>query len=329
MKRLLVTGATGFVGKIIAGMADEIAQIHGWTLLAAPAAYDLLDPASLDRLLQPLQPDGVIHLAGQSFVPAALKDPERTLQVNLVGTLNLLQALKRSSFHGSFIYVSSSDVYGHVDPADLPLTENQPVRPHNPYAMSKAAAELLCGQWSRVEPWRIVIARPFNHIGPGQRSEFVVPSIARALARIRLGLDEPRLQVGDIDVTRDFLDVRDVVRAYLGLLSHGENGGIYNVCSGRETRIRDLVDHLTRLSGIAVDIVQEPARLRPSDQRQVRGDNTRLRATTGWQPCIPLEQSLGDVLAYWTHAQQTSTPAGRLTQGLPHDSLLNRSASLP
>ncbi len=299
MKRLFLTGETGFVGKIFYGMAEEIACHHGWELIPAGAKYDLLDPASLNRILRKVQPDGVIHLAGQSFVPDAIKDPMRTLQVNLVGTLHLLQSLKRNKFAGDFLYVSSSDIYGQVTAEELPIREMQPPRPHNPYAMSKAAAELLCYQWSRSELLRIVIARPFNHIGPGQRQEFVVPSIARKIARIRLGLSEPIINVGDIDVTRDFLDVRDLVRAYLGLLSSGENGGIYNVCSGRETRIRDIIDKLTKIGGVDAEIMQDAERFRPSDQRQVRGDNSKLCAATGWHAQIPLDQSLRDVLMHW------------------------------
>lgn len=312
MKRLFITGASGFVGRVFSGMADEIARKHDWELIPAPAKYDLLDSASLNRLLRQVRPDGVIHLAGQSFVPDAIKNPMRTLQVNLVGTLHLLQALKRNKFTGSFLYVSSSDVYGQVTAEELPIQETQQTRPHNPYAMSKSAAEMLCYQWSCSEPWRIVIARPFNHIGPGQRREFVVPSIAREIARIRLGLSEPAINVGDIDVTRDFLDVRDLVHAYLGLLSAGENGSIYNVCSGRETRIRDIIERLTRIGGVDVDIVQDPERFRPSDQRQVRGSNDKLRAATGWQPRIPLDQSLRDVLAYWERVElEADLPARR------------------
>ncbi len=316
MKRLFLTGETGFVGKIFHGMAEEIATQYGWELIPAPAKYDLLDSASLNRLLRQVRPDGVIHLAGQSFVPDAIKNPMRTLQVNLVGTLHLLQALKRNKFAGDFLYVSSSDIYGQVTAAELPIQETQPTRPHNPYAMSKSAAEMLCFQWSCSEPWRIVIARPFNHIGPGQRKEFVVPSIAREIARIRLGISEPVINVGDIDVTRDFLDVRDLARAYLGLLSTGENGGIYNVCSGRETRIRDIIEKLARIGGIDVEIMQDPERFRPSDQRQVRGDNGKLRAATGWQPQIPLDQSLRDVLSYWERIElEADLPARRRDSG--------------
>ena len=315
MKRLFLTGETGFVGKIFYGMAEEIARTYGWELIPAPVKYDLLDQASLNRVLRQVRPDGVIHLAGQSFVPDAIKDPMRTLQVNLVGTLHLLQALKRNKFSGDFLYVSSSDVYGQVSADELPIKEVQATRPLNPYAVSKAAAEMLCYQWSCTEPWRIIVARPFNHIGPGQRQEFVISGIAREIARIRLGLSAPIIHVGDIDVTRDFLDVRDLARAYLSLLPVGDNGGTYNVCSGKDMQIREMIGKMARLGGVELEIAHDPARYRPSDQRQVRGDCTKIHAATGWQPQIPLEQSLRDVLADWERIElRADLPATRATK---------------
>ncbi|MBP9713691.1 MAG: GDP-mannose 4,6-dehydratase [Sterolibacterium sp.] len=307
MKRLFITGVTGFVGKTFQCMSAEIAREHGWTLLPPDITprYNLLDPASLSRALQDARPDGVIHLAGQSFVPDAIKNPTHTLQVNLMGTLNLLQALKETGFNGSLLYVSSGDVYGQVRPEMLPITETQAADPQNPYAVSKAAAEMLCRQWSLDAPWRIVVARPFNHIGPGQRPEFVVSGIARQIARIRLGRCDPIIEVGDIDVTRDFLDVRDLARAYLSLLIQGQNGTTYNVCSGREHSIREIIGHLTRLGEITPEIRHDATRYRPADQRRVCGDNTRLRAATGWQPTLSLEQSLHDALLDWQQIECT------------------------
>jgi GDP-4-dehydro-6-deoxy-D-mannose reductase len=306
MKRLFLTGESGFVGKIFYGMAEEIARAYGWELVPAATKYDLLDPASLDCVLCAARPDGVIHLAGQSFVPEAIRDPEGTLQVNLLGTLHLLQALKRNDFRSDFLYVSSSDVYGHVAPEALPILETQPVCPQNPYAVSKAAAELLCYQWSRVEPWRIIIARPFNHIGPGQREEFVISGIARKIARIKLGLSEPQILVGDIDVTRDFLDVRDVVRAYLSLMDQGKNGETYNVCSCREILIREMIDRMADIEGVKLTIAHDSARFRPSDQRRVRGSCAKILAATGWRPEMPLEQSLRTVLSDWERIERNA-----------------------
>lgn len=308
MRRLFITGLTGFVGKTFQRMSDELMRDHGWTLLAPESipSYDLRDPASLRHVLREMRPEGVIHLAGQSFVPDAIRDPSHTLQVNLIGTLNLLDALKETGFGGSFLYVSSGDVYGQVAPDCLPISEAQTVEPKNPYAVSKAAAEMLCRQWSLYAPWRIVVARPFNHIGPGQRPDFVVSGIARQCARIRLGLCKPVIEVGDIDVTRDFLDVRDLARAYLSLLAQGQNGMTYNVCSGQERSIREIIGQIMELSGVQPQIVHDAARYRPSDQRRVCGDNTRLCTATRWRPLISFDHSLQDVIQYWQHMESQS-----------------------
>jgi GDP-4-dehydro-6-deoxy-D-mannose reductase len=190
-------------------------------------------------------------------------------------------------------------VYGKVDTESLPISEQMPVRPQNPYAVSKAAAELLCYQWSCSQPWRILVARPFNHIGPGQRDDFVVSSVARQLARIRQGLQEPRIQVGDVDVSRDFLDVEDVISAYLALLENGLNGETYNVCSGKEYLIRDLISSMLYLTEIDAQIEQDPARLRPSDLRRVKGSNQKITQATAWRPSIPMQQTLLNVLSDW------------------------------
>jgi len=297
MKKLLVTGLNGFVGghwrALLAAMPDG-----PWQLLASKS-HDLLDCASLDAWLQDDCPDAVIHLAGQTFVPEAFRDPQGTLQVNLLGTLNLLQALKRRGFSGTFLYVSSGDVYGQVDEVNLPIDESLAPRPRNPYAVSKVAAELLCQQWSYSEPWRIIVARPFNHIGPGQGEAFVIPSMARQLIRVRQGLQPAQLEVGDVDVTRDFLDVRDVLHAYLALLQHGRNGEVYNVCSGVERRVRDLIGQLATLAGVEVELVQDASRLRLSEQRRVVGCSEKLQKETGWKPGVSITETLQAVLSDW------------------------------
>jgi len=297
VKKLLVTGLNGFVGghlqTLLASMPDG-----PWQLLAAKP-HDLLDCASLDAWLQETCPDAVIHLAGQTFVPEAFRDPQRTLQVNLLGTLNVLQALKRRGFCGTFLYVSSGDVYGQVEETHLPIREELVPRPRNPYAVSKVSAELLCQQWSYSEPWRIIVARPFNHIGPGQGEAFVIPSMARQLIRVRQGLQPAQLEVGDVDVTRDFLDVRDVLKAYLALLEHGRNGEVYNVCSGVERRVRDLIEQMAGLVGVEVELVQDASRLRLSEQRRVVGCSQKLQKETGWKPGVSITETLQSVLSDW------------------------------
>lgn len=296
-KPLFVTGLTGFVGQRLRRQLQD--DDHGWRLIEPRERCDLLQPDSLDAALADECPEAVIHLAGQTFVPESFRDPAKTLEINLLGTLHLLQALKRRGFAGTFLYVSSGDVYGKVDEAALPIDEGRLPEPRNPYGVSKVAAELLCRQWSVAEPWRIMVARPFNHIGEGQSAAFVVPSVAQQIARIRQGRQAPRLEVGDIDVSRDFLDVRDVLSAYFALLARGENGGVYNICSGREYVIRDLIQRMATLAGVDLEIVQDPARMRRAEQRRVRGSFERLQRVTGWQPTLSIEDTLKTVLSDW------------------------------
>lgn len=297
MKKLLVTGLNGFVGRNLQALLASMPN-WPWQLLESKP-HNLLDSVSLDVWLQEDCPDAVIHLAAQSFVPEAFRDPQHTLQVNLLGTLNLLQALKRRAFSGTFLYVSSGDVYGQVAESDLPVVETLMPRPRNPYAVSKVSGELLCQQWSYTEPWRIIIARPFNHIGPEQAESFVIPSMARQLIRVQQGSQPAQLDVGDVDVTRDFLDVRDVLQAYLALLEHGRSGEIYNVCSGVERRVRKLIMQMANLAGVEVDLVQDASRMRFSEQRRVVGCSTKLQNETGWKPSISNTETLQRVLSYW------------------------------
>ncbi|WP_342246003.1 NAD-dependent epimerase/dehydratase family protein [Pseudomonas sp. OTU5201] len=295
-KKLFITGATGFVGQHLVRRLQEVPG--DWQLLDR-GRFDLLRPEELDVALAGGVPDAVIHLAGQTFVPEAFRDPAATLQVNVQGTLNLLQALKRAGFSGSFLYVSSGDVYGQVAEGDLPIDESLLPRPRNPYAVSKLSAELLCQQWSYTEGWHIVLARPFNHVGTGQRDAFVLASAAHQIARMRLGLQPPRLEVGDVDVTRDFLDVRDVIDAYFAILEKGISGEVYNVCSGQEQKIRDLIQQLAVLAGVELELVEDPARMRRAEQRRVCASNVKLQQATGWKPTITIRQTLATILSDW------------------------------
>jgi GDP-4-dehydro-6-deoxy-D-mannose reductase len=295
-KRLFVTGLSGFVGQHIQSYLASADS--SWQLLPASAPYDLTRPDSLCDLW-PQLPDAVIHLAGQTFVPEAFRDPARTLDINLIGTLNLLQALKARGFTGTFLYVSSGDVYGQVAESALPITEQQPPCPRNPYAVSKLSAEFLSLQWGLSEHWPVLVARPFNHIGSGQKDSFVIASAARQIIRIRQGLQAPQLEVGDVDVSRDFLDVGDVIAAYFALLEKGTPGQVYNVCSGQEQSIRGLIMQLGELAEVDMQLVQDPARMRRADQRRVCGSHQRLARTTGWTPAISIQQSLRAILSDW------------------------------
>ena len=299
MRRLLVTGLHGFVGSCLARMGASAPGVQSWHLAEVPSDLDLRDPAEADHLVESARPNAVLHLAALSNVPDSIRSPETTFAVNLFGTLHLLQALQRIRFVGPIVFVSSGDVYGAVPESELPITESRLPAPRNPYAVSKVAAEALCRQWAATEGMNIRIARSFNHIGPGQSDTFVASSLARQIAAIKAGRRAAVLEVGDIDVTRDFSDVRDVVRAYLLLLDRGEPGEIYNVCSGTERSVRELIERMTRIAAVDVGVRQDLSRLRPAEQRRVRGSSAKIHTATGWEPLVPLDDSLGLILEYW------------------------------
>lgn len=299
MKKLLLTGGRGFVGRTIREILMVDSQRYALQVVGQHQEIHLSDCAGLKEVISQSQPDFVIHLAAQSFVPESFKNPRETIESNFYGTLNLLEALKMCSFRGRLLYVSSADVYGVVSPETLPITENYLPRPLNPYAVSKVAAEALCYQWSQTEEFEIVIVRPFNHIGPGQNECFVISDFAKQIVEIKLGKRKSALNVGDIDVTRDFTDVRDVVRAYFMLLEHGTNGEFYNLCSGREQSISDLLNKLLTIFRIKADVIQNSERLRHVDQKRAFGTYKKLYECTGWKPEITIEQSLTDILVNW------------------------------
>lgn len=293
-RRTLVTGDTGFVGQ------HALATWPGAVGLSALAPKtDIRNKAELVTCLRTLQPQAVVHLAALSFVPDSFRSPEATFEVNFLGTLRLLEALAETGFTGRFLFVGTGDAYGLVPVDTLPITEERPLRPRSPYAVSKAAAEALCFQWSQTGPFEVLMARPFNHIGAGQAPHFAISDFARQIAEIGAGKHPPALQVGDIDVTRDFTDVDDVLRAYKLLLAHGHNGEVYNVCSGRERSVRSLLESLLTLTGIEAEIVRDPARLRPADQPRVCGSHEKLTRHTGWQADVPMDETLLNLYRYW------------------------------
>ena len=298
MHKLYLTGSSGFVGHYI---ADAVAEggFGECQLLTMPADTDIRDRDALLESIAAAKPDWVIHLAARSFVPDSFADPRLTLDVNLLGTLNLLSVLRESSFKGRFLYVSSGDVYGSVPESDLPVLESRLPGPRNPYAVSKLSAELLCQQWHFSEGLDVMVARPFNHIGPRQESRFVVAGLAEQVSRIAAGLQKPELVVGDIDVSRDFSDVRDVVKAYAALLRNGRAGSTYNVSSSREVKIRWILDELCRLGEVEPVVLQDASRLRLNEQRRMVASSERLKRDTNWEPSIPLEVSLRQILDHF------------------------------
>ncbi len=292
---VLLVGGTGFVG----GHLQHHLQTTS-TVDILDESVDIRNPEQLTRFIAEKTLDAVIHLAAQSSVPESFKNPHETFGINFMGTLNVLMALQSARFHGRMLYIGSGDIYGLLADKDLPVAEDRPLKPKNPYAVSKVAAEALCYQWSQTADFKIVMVRPFNHIGPGQSERFALSDFAKQITEIKLRRHEPLLHVGDIDVTRDFTDVRDIVRAYGLLLERGKNGEVYNVCSGREYSIRSLLLRLIAIAGIDVTICQDNDRLRPSEQRRILGSFDKLRKDTGWEPKIAIEQTLHDILDDWS-----------------------------
>ena len=291
---ILVTGDLGFVGRhALEQWPDSIGLAQNCPEI------DIRDKSALCRCISQVKPQFVVHLAGVSFVPDAFRDPRGTLEINFMATLNLLEALAESDFLGRFLFVSSGDAYGLVPENLLPIQETLSLRPRNPYAASKAAAEALCYQWSQTGPFEVMVARPFNHIGPRQAPNFAVSDFAKQIAEIKSGNKPPALSVGNIDVTRDFTDVRDVLSAYRAILKHGQNGETYNVCSGTERSLRELIEQLLEIADVTASIEHDPIRNRPSDQPRVRGSFEKLRAHTGWHPTIPLSETLTNLYFYW------------------------------
>lgn len=295
-RRLLVTGAGGFVGRHVRQSSDEGGSFAGWDIFAPPRDWDIRNVPDVHRTIAETRPDAVLHLAAQSFVPRSFEDPHETFAINLGGTLNLLLALRAANFAGRMLFVSSGDVYGRVPEDQLPVDESRIPEPRSPYGVSKVAAEQLCLQWRRAEGLDVMIARPFNHAGPGQDSRFVLPALARQVVAIAAGKQPPVIDAGDIDSTRDFTDVRDVVNAYAAMLDRGEPGATYVIGTGREYRVRDLLQAMCALRGLSVEIRQDPTRMRPSEQRRMAADAALLRKHTGWEPSIMMESTLNDIL---------------------------------
>lgn len=304
--RVLVTGAAGFAGCHLArALADEGHEVWG-TLQGGHAAppeppgvrwvdMELTSPASIAQALDQARPERVFHLAAQASVADSFGDPAATWEVNATGTLRLVSALPAGA---RMLFVSSAEVYGVVPDDGQPIREEMPPRPASPYAASKAAAEMAVLEAALGHAGaHAVIARSFNHTGPGQDDRFALSAFARQLARIAAGAADPVLRVGNLQARRDYLDVRDVVRAYLLLMERGVPGGVYNVASGQPHRMDALVQVLVELSGTGARVEADPARFRAVDVPLLSGDASALRAL-GWEPRIPLRQTLADLLAH-------------------------------
>lgn len=297
--RILITGDSGFVGQHALAAWPNASGLMAWGMARNGQEVSILDKATLCAALEDCKPDAVLHLAAQSFVPESFANPAHTLEVNLMGTLRLLEALKATGFQGRMLQVGTADAYGLVPTTEMPIQESRLLQPRNPYAVSKAAAEALCYQWSQTEKFEVLMARPFNHIGEGQAANFAVSSFAKQLAEMSLGLRAPVLSVGNLEASRDFTDVHDVLRAYALLLEKGHSGEVYNICSGQAHSLQSVVDRLLKLSGVDVQIEIDRDKLRPAEQTQVWGSYEKINKHTGWRPEISIDTSLHNVYHHW------------------------------
>jgi GDP-4-dehydro-6-deoxy-D-mannose reductase len=258
---------------------------------------DLLDAGAVDAAIAADPPEQVYHLAGATHQGKSFAQPTDVLRVNAMGTDHLLRALARHAPRARALVTSTGFVY---QPGETATDEDAPLRPASPYALSKLAQEMIARHAGATTTVEVIVCRPFNHLGPGQSADYFAPNFARQIAAIARGQSDPVLRVGNLTARRDLSDVRDVVRAYAGLMAGGTPGEVYNVCSGQAVAVRDVLDGLIARSGVRVDVQVAPELLRPVDQPLLLGTRAKIAAAIGWSPAIPLSDTLRDLLAEWS-----------------------------
>ena len=320
MPRALITGVAGFVGPWLADHLrargiECVGISHGPANPSHPISLrglrihdvDIRDRAALGQVLRAESPDFVYHLAAVSHVPTSRANPELTFDVNVAGTFNLLECLRQRGSASRVVFVSSGNLYGQTDSGEDGFTEDSPLQATSPYATSKIIGEQLALSYVRDFGLPIMIARPFNHTGPGQAPSFACPEFARAIASGVVAARAVHLRTGLLDVRRDMSDVRDVVRAYALLAERGRPGGIWNVCSGSMVSMADILRTLADLARIQVTTEPDPARIRPREILRSGGNCSKIGRDLGWSPEIPLTRTLQDLLDYWI-AQEREAP---------------------
>jgi GDP-4-dehydro-6-deoxy-D-mannose reductase len=311
--RVLITGITGFAGSHLADlMLEEGTEVYGtarWRSSLDNIVHildciqlvecDLRDASSVKRVLEEVQPQEIFHLGAQSFVPTSWKAPAETLSTNVVGQINLFEAVLSLKLDATVQVAGSSEEYGMVFEHELPITEENPLRPLSPYGVSKVAQDLLGYQYFMSYGLKVIRTRAFNHTGPRRGEVFVTSNFARQIADIEAGHQEPVMKVGNLKARRDFSDVRDIVRAYRLSVQRCSPGEVYNICSGVARSVQEILDTLLSLTTAKIRVEEDPARLRPSDVPLLQGECTRFKQQTGWQPEIPFERTMLDLLDYW------------------------------
>lgn len=317
--KILLTGINGFVGghlaqRLIANPTNQVWGIARGAQLALPAlnghvqlvSMDLRDHQALRSVLATIAPDAIIHLAAQASVAKSFDDAVNTMHDNVLPSVALMQHAVELKLDPLIMIAGSNEIYGNVPADHMPINEDQSLRPVTPYGVSKAAADMAAYQWFVSHGLRTMRLRLFSHIGPRQSDTYALSAFAAQIARIEAGHQAPVLKVGNLSARRDISDVRDVAAAYEALLTHGEAGAAYNVGNGQSHEIGQLLTRLVAHSRVPITVAVDPARLRPVDVPDVVCDNRRLCRTTGWQPQIPLDTTLSDMLDYWRQAIKES-----------------------
>jgi len=312
-KKALITGITGFAGSHLAElMLKEGVEVYGiqrWRSKTENIDHikdkikfeeaDLLDAHSLYSVIDKIKPDYIFHLAAQSFVQSSWASPTQTLEVNIIGTAHLFEAIRKTGHPLTIQIACSSEEYGKVLPNEVPIKETNPLRPLSPYAVSKLAMDYLGYQYFESYGMRIIRTRGFNHTGPRRGDVFAESSFAKQIAEIEKGKHAPVVSVGNLEAQRDYTDVRDMVRAYYLAVQKCESGQVYNIASGKAWRIRAVLDLLLSMAKVKVEVKPDPTRMRPSDVEILIGDNSKFVAVTGWKPEIAFEKTMEDLLNYW------------------------------
>jgi GDP-4-dehydro-6-deoxy-D-mannose reductase len=309
VKRVLVTGSGGFVGRVL----SEVLEADGCDVVGADRrestagrfartfVVDLCDQKAVDKLLEDAHPDYIVHLAAQSSAGRSFTEPRETIQHNVLPVLHTLEYLRQNPKVGTrLLAIGSAEVYGPVGSQSLPRVESQAPNPPSPYALSKLLQEQCCRLYASLYDVDVVMTRSFNHTGAGQTDTFVLSSFAKQIAEIKGGMREAKVRVGNVEVRRDFSDVRDVCRAYALLLDKGRSGVIYNVCSGASHSLRELLEKLAKLAGVEIEIEVDERRVRAVDIAELCGDNSRIAADTGWKTEISIEETLAALLHHWS-----------------------------
>ncbi|MDI6888791.1 MAG: GDP-mannose 4,6-dehydratase [Methanocellales archaeon] len=312
--RVLITGATGFVGShlidYLLQMGDivifgtkrrrsDMANVQHNKNKISWIDMDITDSYSVYSALKFSEPDKIFHLAAQSFVPMSWNAPQEVFTTNAIGTVNLLESVRQLDLDPKIQIAGSSEEYGLVKSDEVPIIEDNLLRPLSPYGVSKVAQDLFAQQYYKSYGMKIIITRAFNHTGPRRGEVFVCSDFSKQIAEIEAGQREPIIHVGNLNAQRDFSDVRDIVRAYWLSLQKCKLGEVYNICSEKSRTIRSVLDLLLSMSKVNIQVRQDPKKMRPSDVEMLQGDCSKFKKQTGWEPEIPFEQTLEDLLNFW------------------------------